>query len=343
MGIDAAKLENEIAELHEKSPFSGVVYIRENGEVVLAKSYGFANRAEAIPNKVDTRFGVASAAKIFTGVAICRLVEKGLLGFDTPLKDCVGVELPQFDPAVTVHHLLTHTSGIPDYFDEDIIDDFEALWRERPMYSIRSPKDFLPLFQNLPMKFAPGEKFNYNNGAFVVLGLIVEHVTGLDFTDYVAANIFAPCDMQDSGYFAMDRLPSRTAYGYIDEDGGWRTNIYAVPITGGPDGGVFVTAPDLAKFWDSLFNGQLLSPPILEKMLTPQVATGKRAGDFYGYGVWINRKDKDQLSYFITGQDPGVSMLSAVYPTSQIQTTVISNTSEGAWPVQRCVAVAVNA
>jgi CubicO group peptidase (beta-lactamase class C family) len=341
MAIDLAKLQNEIAILHEKTPFSGVVYIWENGAVVMAKSYGFANRAEAIPNKIDTRFGVASAAKVFTGVAICQLVEKGLLSFDTPLKDCVGVEFPQLDPAVTVHHLLTHTSGIPDYFDEDVMDDFEALWRDRPMYSICSPKDFLPLFQHLPMKFLPGEKFSYNNGAFVVLGLIVEHVTGLDFTEYVAANILAPCRMQDSGYFAMDRLPARTAYGYIDEDGGWRTNIYSVPIIGGPDGGIFVTAPDLAKFWDGLFGGQLLSQPVLEKMLTPHVATGQRSGNYYGYAIWINRKDDGPLSYFITGQDPGVSMLSAVYPDLKIQTTVISNTSEGAWPVQRRVAVAL--
>ena len=119
MAIDIAKLDESIARQNDKMPFSGVVLVREKGKTVFAKGYGFANRAESIPNTINTRFGMASGAKTFTAVAICQLVERKLISFDTRLRDCRGISFPEFDPAITVHHLLTHSSGMPDYFDEE--------------------------------------------------------------------------------------------------------------------------------------------------------------------------------------------------------------------------------
>jgi len=335
MPIQRTQLEQAIAKQHESLPFSGVILIREHGTIVFEQSYGLANRSDSLPNTIDTRFAIASGAKTFTGVAICQLVEKGLLTFDTLLKDCIDITFPEFDPAITVHHLLTHSSGIPDYFDEAVMTDFAALWNEQPMYRIRTARDFLPMFQQGSMQFAPGTRFAYNNAGYIVLGLIIEHLTGMPFTEYVETNIFAPCQMADSGYYAMDHLPPRTAYGYIDdEQGDWRTNIYSVPIIGGPDGGVFTTAPDLVKFWDALLGNQLLTKETVATMLTAHYAAEE---SFYGYGVWLEKSNDSVSRYAMIGGDPGAAFYSTVYPEQEIQTTVIGNTETAMWPMQRCI------
>ena len=178
------RIDRLISEQTEPEPFSGVVYLTQGEEILFEKAYGQAIRTEAIPNRVDTRFQTASGSKIFTAVAVCRLVERGLLTFDTPLRDCVDVEFPNFAPEITMGHLLTHTSGIISYFEEDVNPDYEALWKGVPMYSIRGPKDFLPLFRHKEMKFPPGDRFDYNDGGFILLGLAVEAVTGLEFPDW---------------------------------------------------------------------------------------------------------------------------------------------------------------
>ncbi|MCL6460080.1 MAG: beta-lactamase family protein, partial [Gorillibacterium sp.] len=132
-----------MADYAESNHFSGVVSIHQNQAEIYGRSYGQANRSEQIYNTMDTRFSIASGCKLFTAVAISQLVEKGLISFDSLLSECLEFSFPLFDPGVTVRHLLTHCSGIPDYFDEDVMDDFEELWIDVPMYRIRSPKDFL--------------------------------------------------------------------------------------------------------------------------------------------------------------------------------------------------------
>ncbi|MET0786577.1 MAG: serine hydrolase domain-containing protein, partial [Paenisporosarcina sp.] len=214
--------------------FSGVVYVKDDNEVLFESAFGFSNRAEEQLNTVHTRFGIASGCKLFTAIAICQLVENGVLAFDTRLNDCLDIDFPHFDENVTIHHLLTHSSGIPDYFDEETMDNFEDLWKQTPMYLLKDLTDFLPLFKNEKMMFKPGERFQYNNAAYIVLGLIVQQQIGLPFTDYIEKNLFKPSGMNDSGYFSLDRLPKNTASGYIDnEDGTWKTNVYSIPIKGG--------------------------------------------------------------------------------------------------------------
>src|SRR5699024_9827384 len=160
--------------------------------------------------------------------------------------------------------------GIPDDFDEEVMDDFEELWINHPMYLIRNITDFLPLFQNEQMKLKVGERFHYNNAGYILLGLIVEQATGLAFTKYVEENIFKKADMEHSGYFELDRLPEKTAIGYIElPDDAWKTNIYSLPVKGGADGGAFVTVSDMEKLWDALFNYKLLREDLTNKLLTP--------------------------------------------------------------------------
>jgi CubicO group peptidase (beta-lactamase class C family) len=314
--------------------FSGVVLVRKGNEVAVEMAAGFSNRSNEKLNTVNTRFGIASGCKLFTAVAIAQLVEKGQLQFETLLKDCLDIEFPYFDENITIHHLLTHSSGIPDYFDEEIMDDFEELWKTTPMYLLNSPRDFLPLFQQGKMKFSPGVKFHYNNAAFIVLGLIVEQQTGMSFTEYVEKHIFQRCGMVNSGYFSLNQLPANTAAGYIDlEDGTWKTNIYSLPIKGGADGGAFITAPDMMLFWEALMNHRLLSEETTKKLLTPHINV--KEDDYYGYGIWITKRDEEIYKYHIMGYDPGVCFHSAYYPQLQTILAIPSNQSTGAFRLMK--------
>jgi CubicO group peptidase (beta-lactamase class C family) len=317
-----------------------VILVREQGKTIFARGYGMANRAEQIPNTVETRLGMASGAKTFTSVAICQLVERGLASFDTRLRDCLDVPLPRFALGVTLHHLLTHSAGIPDYFDEEVMSDYEALWRERPMYAFRRPSDFLVLFRDGAMKFTPGERWAYSNAGFIVLGLVVEQLAKMPFAEYVQKHIFQACGMASSGYFSMDRLPGGTAQGYIPAgDGQWRSNIYAIPVMGGPDGGAYTTVHDLARFWDALVGYQLLSRPTVARMFTPHWRTNPDDEEtHYGYGLWIAQEKGEPRVYYMLGEDPGVSFFSGFYPIKQVQFSLLGNTVAATDAMFNCIA-----
>ncbi|WP_077619319.1 serine hydrolase domain-containing protein [Bacillus sinesaloumensis] len=328
MHLGKMNINTFIDDFSKQSQFSGVILAKQEIEILVQAAYGYSNRAEEMKNIVNTKFGIASGCKLFTAIAICQLIEKGLLTPQTRLKDCLAIKFPHFDVNINVHHLLTHTSGVPDYFDEDVMDDFEELWKQNPMYLIRELKDFLPLFQHNSMMFEPGERFHYNNAGYILLGLIIEQIAGKSFTDYVIENIFKPCGMEDSGYFSLDNLPKNTAIGYIDnEEGSWRTNMYSIPIKGGSDGGAFVTAPDMMRLWDALLHHKLVSKETTNLLLTPHVHAEE--DEYYGYGVWISKRDSDIYKYHVMGYDPGVSFASSHYPASGLTLVIPSNQSYG--------------
>lgn len=321
---------NPIMDKMEDVDFSGVAYLQKEETWTAAR--GFANRADERPNAVDTRFGIASGSKLFTAVAICQLVEEGKLKFTDQLSELLPQDFPYFD--VTIHQLLTHTSGIPDYFDERAMNDLEELWKQYPMYLMQTASDFTPLFQDQPMMFKPGERFHYNNAGFVALGLVIEQVTGKEFANVIEERIFDPAKMKHSGYFCLDRLPGQTAFGYIEENGAWRTNQYAIPVRGGADGGAYVTASDMANFWTGLMDGTLLTEEMVRTILRVQ-ASGE--GGDYGYGVWIHSQSGEHLNYRVMGDDPGVSFHSVFYPADGSILTVLSNKNNGAFELTKTI------
>jgi CubicO group peptidase (beta-lactamase class C family) len=337
MRLDLQQMADCIESQTEPEAFSGVVYLTKGDEVLFEGEYGLAIRSECIRNKVDTRFQMASGCKVFTSVAICQLVERGELEFDALLSSCIDVTCPQYAPEITIHHLLTHSSGITSYFEEDVVPDYEALWQDLPMYKVRGPRDFLPLFQYRPPKFSPGERFDYNDGGYILLGLVIESVSGISFAEYIQQRVLEPAGMKDSGYFATDQLPERTAYAYIKQDDNtWRTNFFAVPIVGAPDGGGYTTAPDMARFWRALMEKRLLNAETTKLLLNAQIATSlKSPYTHYGYGVWIDQSEKAIRKFFVEGSDPGVALRSTVYADEGIILTAIGNTGDALWPLYK--------
>ena len=333
MPFDVSDIETAVREQHARQPFSGVVQVRVEDKIVYACAYGYANRADSIPNVVSTRFATASGTKTFTAVAVCQLIEAGNISLETRLLDVVDHAFPLFDEGITIHQLLTHTSGAPDYFDEEGLDaqsDFGDLFTDLPVYAVRAPADLLPLFQNEPMKFPPGERFSYNNGGYVLLGLVIEAASGMAYADYIEHHVFSRAGMTDSGFFETDDLPPRTAYGYLSDG---RTNIFDVPIKGMPDGGAFVTAPDMARFWDALLVNRLLGADMTQMLLHPHVAEEPGADVHYGYGVWMIADHGVASRYAISGEDPGVAFISARFVEEEVELTILGNTETDAWPL----------
>ena len=327
--LDPRALREAIMDETSESGFSGVVLVEQDGRPVVSEARGYANRSDLIPNGMDTRFGIASGGKGFTAVAVYQLIEQGVLSLETAVGDMLDIPLGHVDPKVTVAQLLTHTSGIPDYFDEDVDDDYGSIWDQKPVYLMLSPKDFLPLFSHEKMNFEPGAQFRYSNSGFIMLGMILESVTGRPFAEHVTESVLRKAGMANSGYFRCDRLPSKCAVGYIDEPGaGWRSNVYSLPIIGGGDGGTFVTAEDMLRFWTALFQNRLLSPKGTADLLSPHAKVGDNLS--YGYGVWIGMRGEPGASskirrFSLMGEDPGVNFSSAVYPEAGIRTAILAN------------------
>lgn len=318
--------------------FRGNVLIAQNGSVLCEYSSGYADLANEIPNASDTRFATASLGKTFVAVGILQLIEQGKLRFDDRLGSILDIDLKNIDPDVTVEQLLTHTSGVPDYFDETVMGEYEALWRDYPSYRIRHNRDLLPLFIGQPMMYPKGEKFQYNNSGYVLLAMIIEKISGKDFDVYLKEAVFDVCGMNSTGYFELDRLPAKCANHYIfcEETGDYRTNIYAVGAKGTGDGGAFVTAGDLLNFWNGLLEYKLLSDEMVTKMLSKQSGDGADPEEgYYGYGVWIIDNSTGIDYVYMQGCDPGVSVIAEYNPDNGMISILVSNYGDNVWSAMR--------
>lgn len=319
--------------LIEKNNFSGVISIKRNAEIIFESTSGFADRSNKVPINLGTRFGIASGTKFFTALAIGKLLEAGKLSLDSKVFDIIQYDFPFYSKEITIEHLLTHTSGMPDYYDEDAVDNFDNFFVAIPWYNLREPKDYFPVFPQEDMKFQPGEKFSYCNGGYVLLAAIIHEISGVPYTRFVEEHLFKAIGMTQSGFFELNRLPENTALGYIHDAQGWRTNIYNLPIIGGGDGGAFTTVGDLYTLWDAFFKYKVLSRDLTEQYIKPwSKAESEGENIYYGYGIWI-RKSNNLYEESIIGADAGVSFKSAVIRSKGIIYTILSNNSHGAWPI----------
>ncbi|SFC73303.1 serine hydrolase domain-containing protein [Butyrivibrio sp. YAB3001] len=325
--------------------FRGVAYVLRNDEVVLEYAGGCRDYANELPNTIDTKFASASAGKVFVAVGILQLIEKGKLRFEDTIGELIRIDWKDIDPGITVEQLLQHTSGIPDYFDETVMEEYEELWVDYPNYKIRQNDDLLPLFIDKPMMYPKGTKFQYNNTGYVVLAMIIERLTRQPFDEYLRENVFEPCNMSGTGYYELDRLPAKCAVNYVwcnsAED--LRTNIFCVDAKGTGAGGAFITVKDIANFWKGLLEGKLLSTEMTASMLK------KHSGEcddpeegYYGYGVWIiDGNGGEDIPYF-QGCDPGVSFISEYNPNKNMISVYVSNYGDNVWKIARDIRNALN-
>ena len=318
--------------------FRGNIYIIQNNNAIYEKTSGYADLANEIPNTLDTRFASASAGKVFVAVGILQLIEQGKIHFDDTLGKLLDLEWHNIDRDITIKQLLTHTSGVPDYFDESIMDEYEDLWKEFPNYKIRHNRDLLPLFIDKPMMYPRGTKFQYNNSGYVLLAMIIEAVSGMEFDQYLKIHVFDVCDMKSTGYYELDRLPAKCANNYIycADTNDFRTNIFSVDAKGTGAGGAFITVPDIIRFWTNLLDGKLVSRELVSEMLSKQsVDGGNTTESHYGYGLWIiDNPDGKDFAYF-QGCDPGVSFISEYNPNNGMISVLVSNYGDNVWGEMR--------
>lgn len=302
----AEQIDGYLRNLTEQGQFRGAVLVATQERILVARGYGLANAERNLPNTAQTRFRIASISKPITAVAILQLQAAGKLAVDESvcqyLPDC-----PTAWQAVTLHHLLTHTSGIPNYTDFANFAEVEL--------SPVTPRQLVSRFRNLPLDFVPGSAYRYSNSNYVVLGLIIEAVSGQPYADYIRDNIFVPAGMINSGYDTGDASVLNGTVGYLGP-GIERSipidtsNLYSA-------GGLYSTVEDLYRFVQALNSGQLLPANELAKMYTPNRSN-------YGYGWKIEERNGRRVIYhpgFISG---AVTHL-AYYPERQSVVIVLSN------------------
>jgi CubicO group peptidase (beta-lactamase class C family) len=271
------------ADLAKADAFSGVAMIAKDDKPLFAKAYGYADAANKTSNQIDTKFNLGSINKIFTRIAIGQLISQGKLSYNDKLSKILP-DYPNRDAAnkITIGNLVTMTSGIGDFFN----DRFLAMDKGK----LRSLQDYLPLFANAndPLEFEPGTKNRYSNGGYVVLGLVIEKLSGKSYFDYVRDNIFKPAGMNDTDSFEMDKLPPNTAYGYLP---GNIRNDKSLPARGSSAGGGYSTAADLLKFSNALRNKKLSIPD----------DNGGFPADFKGTGIAGGSEGVNAL-FIVNGQ-----------------------------------------
>jgi CubicO group peptidase (beta-lactamase class C family) len=299
-------LDRYLEHLVSKDRFSGTVLIAKDGKPFYTRVYGLACKRYDVPNQLDTKFNLGSMNKMFTGVAIMQLVEQGKISLD----DLVGKYLPdlprpEIAEKVTIHHLLTHTSGMQDFWDEL---DNSHWWK------IRTVNQFAELIFDDTLLFEPGTDYHYSNSGPIVLGMIIEKVTGQDYYDYIREHIYKPAGMSNTDCYEMDMDVPNLAFGYTKEnydgsvnpEGPRRNNLFLHLVKGCPAGGGFSTVEDLLKFDIALRNNKLISKESFEILTTGKVEIRPRW--MYAF-LFTDREVKGQR---IVGHDGGAAGINAV-------------------------------
>ena len=312
----------------DRTRFSGVVRVERAGSVELESAYGLADRGHEIPNTVETQFAVASGTKGFTALAVVNLIGDGALELTTTARSVLGGDLPLIDEGVTVEHLLSHRSGIGDYLDEEAVEDMTDYVMPISVHELAATEEYLAVLAGHDTVFPPGERFAYNNGGFVVLALIAERASGVSFHELVHRRVCEPAGMRDTAFLRSDELPGRAALGYLTADGS-RTNVFHVPVRGNGDGGIYSTGADVSSLWEAVFAGRIVSTDRVAEMVRPR--SDGPEGLQYGLGFWLHGSSG---VVELHGYDAGVSFRSVHDPASMTTHTVISNTTEGTWPIE---------
>lgn len=312
-------LSGFVKELAEKQNFSGVVLFAKEKAVLFHCAYGLASRRYRAANNINTKFNLASAYKMFTAVAIARLYEEGKLSLDDPVgkfldTSWVSKEVGQ---KVIVRHLLSHTSGLGHYWTEE----FDKWSKNR----YKTVDDYKPIVSD-ELAFKPGTKWQYSNSGYILLGAIIEKVTGKTYFEYTKEVIFAPTGMANTGCYELDRPIENVAAGYFEdkENGGkLKNNTYLHPGKGGPGGGGYSTAADLHRFMIALISDKIISAKTRELFWTPTPLFARYAYGFQIKDGWVGH----------SGGFDGIEAFVRYYPGSGRTFIVLSNYYDSALPL----------
>jgi CubicO group peptidase (beta-lactamase class C family) len=319
-------LKEAVDALAAETCFSGALRVERGDDVELAGAYGLADRSHGIPNTVATQFAIASGVKGVTAVTVASLIEDGLFELATTARSVLGRDLPLIHDDVTIEQLLAHRSGIGDYLDEEAGHDPAEYLMPVPGHELATTEDYLAVLEGHAAKFEPGKPFAYCNSGYVVLALIAERTSGVPFHDLVRRRICEPAGMDDTAFLRSDELPGMAAHGYVTAT---RTYVFHLPVRGSGDGGIYSTVADVGAFWRALFAGRLVSSDWVEELVRPRSDLPEMSSR-YGMGFWLDRSSE---AVALEGCDAGVSFRSVHGPGRGLTYTVVSNTSDGAWPI----------
>lgn len=310
-------LDGKAAELSSKDRFSGDVLVARAGKVVLQKAYGFADREKHIPNTLDTRFRIGSMNKMFTATAILQLVSDGKIDLAAPF----GKYLPDYpnkDVAakVTIRHLLTHTGGTGDIFTPEY---------EKHRLETRELADYVKLYGSRGLEFEPGSKWAYSNYGFVLLGIVVQKVSGMSYYDYVRTRIYLPAGMHATGSLPESEAVPNRSVGYMRKNGAWVNNSETLPWRGTSAGGGYSTVGDLFRYAQALTGGKLIKRELFEQMTSKQAGSPEMpAGAGYGFGMMVSEEPQGKR-FGHGGGAPGMNGELRVYPRTDTVIAVLAN------------------
>lgn len=271
--IPDSALDKVLATYAGKGVSDGVVIIAIHGQPVFQRTFGLANREWNVPTTPDARYRIGSLTKQFTAAAILQLVEQGKLRLDDPITNYIS-DAPDSWRKITIRHLLTHTSGIPNFTEIPEADH----WIGRPA------EDVIRLVAGRPLLFNPGDRFAYDNMGYVLLGHIVAKASGVPFADYLRAHVLEPAGMTHSGFVGDEVAPKR-ANGYVRDGQRWLSASWDSGVRSSGAGALYATAGDLLKWDRALHGGKILTPASERLMFTD-------FGNHYGFGYLVDMEGR---------------------------------------------------
>lgn len=295
--------------------FSGAVLVAKNGVPVFRHAYGSADREHNVPNTLDTRFRIGSMNKMFTAVAIMQLVQAGKIDLDKPL----GTYLPDYPnksvaSSVTIRQLLTHTGGTGDIFGPEF---------DKNRLQLRTVADYVKVYGNRPLLFKPGSRWDYSNYGFILLGAVVEQVSGQSYFDYVRQHVFEPAGMTATGSEPEDAPVPNRSIGYMASPGGKLVpNTDTLPYRGTPAGGGYSTVGDLLRFANALEQHKLLDAKYTEMMMTGKVLTPGHGSYGFGFGDQVINGTR---CFGHNGGAPGMNGDLEICPSAGYVVAVLAN------------------
>ncbi|CAM4288353.1 serine hydrolase domain-containing protein [Paenibacillus tarimensis] len=323
----AEALHAYLEPLAEEHKFSGAILSSMNGRILFSQGYGEANLELGVPNTPQTRFRIGSITKTFTSTAVMQLMGQGLI----KLEDTIDRYFPdqQGGTGITIHHLLTHTSGIPSY----TADPSMAQWCAQSC----TPRELAERFMDRQLEFAPGERYAYSNSGYALLGLLIEQVSGLSYGDYLKKHIFAPAGMTKTQVDDPGMLVPMRAAGYHTAEDGALLNAPYFDISNAFAAGSILSTVEDMHLWDlALASDALLDASLKEQMFTPYAADSEQ-GYSYGYG-WIIQESPYGRIAAHSGGIPGFTSLLMRFLETGVTLHVLSNILQDINPISQATA-----